>query len=916
MPNRFLSGINVTGTSTLKTVVNAGVDTDKFLVLDATGNIDFRTGVELLSDISAASAASGLPVGGLAGQILAKIDGTNYNTEWIDNYTSSVKHYVKLGENMTAGTAAYVTGSTGTNMIVSKASNTTDLTSSQTMGIIATTGVTNDFVFLITEGLLAGLNTSTAAIADPVWLGTNGNILFGFANKPVAPAHMVYLGVVTRVNSNNGEIFVKVQNGFEMNEIHNYLEGSVQNNQVIVYESATSLYKPKSISTILGYTPADDSLVVKLAGTQTITGTKIFNADIRLNKTDSTGGVLNIKRGTFIGGINDFTSVFSEGDELSIVSQTSTSVRYAKFSLAGLTSGSIRTYTLPDASGTLALTSDLSGYVPTSRTLTINNVTYDLTANRSWTIDSTNASTRTIQKFTTTAGQTTFTVTGGYTVGMVDVFVNGVKIDNATDFTATNGTTVVLTDALASGQTVEVYKYGSQFIVNNGLRQTTLFSATAGQTTFTVNYSVNMVDVFYNGSKLDSSEYTATNGTSIVFNTACNVNDKVEVISYTYNVGAFTGVGGSGTTNYHAKWTASGTLGNSLIYDDGTNIGIGTASPTSNADRTLHFNNPTTGSAYFKITNTTSGSGINDGLDIGEINSDSYFINRENGFMTFWTNNTERMRITSGGDLFVGSTSFTSPNGADRFIGVYGGQDCSLILQDAVQTWELYVNDDFYINRGSTNVLTALRSNGFVGVNANPSYQFEVNANTNNFVAMFKNTNSSFGNGLYIYSPNNSSSSTNEGFLRAENGAGVKAYIYTNGSFGSATGTYGALASDIRLKENVVEASSKLDDILKLRVVNFNLIEDTNKRKQIGFIAQEFQQVFPSLVYKRDTREYDKDGNVIKGLEDAMGLSVGMEFAILTKAIQEEDAKVNAQELRIQQLEQEVITLKSQLGSN
>lgn len=182
-------------------------------------------------------------------------------------------------------------------------------------------------------------------------------------------------------------------------------------------------------------------------------------------------------------------------------------------------------------------------YVPTARQLTINGTAYDLSADRSWTIDAggATASTRTIQKFTSTASQTTFTITGGYTVGMVDVFLNGTKLDNATDFTATNGTTVVLTDALASGQCVEVYKYGSQFIVNNGLRQTTLFSATAGQTTFTVNYSAGMVDVFYNGSKLDSSEYTATDGTSIVLGTACAVNDKLEVVAYSYTVGAFTG---------------------------------------------------------------------------------------------------------------------------------------------------------------------------------------------------------------------------------------------------------------------------------------------------------------------------------------------------------------------------------------
>ena len=188
----------------------------------------------------AVSGAGGLPVGGTAGQILAKIDGVDYNTEWIDNYTSQIKHEVKLGENMTAGTPVYVSGSTGgsgTNMIVSKASNESEMTSSKTMGLIATGGVTNDFVFVITEGLLAGLNTSTATAGDPVWLGPNGTLIFGLLNKPVAPAHLVFLGIVTRSQAVNGEIFVKVQNGFELNEIHDVLISSPSTGQLLRRDS-------------------------------------------------------------------------------------------------------------------------------------------------------------------------------------------------------------------------------------------------------------------------------------------------------------------------------------------------------------------------------------------------------------------------------------------------------------------------------------------------------------------------------------------------------------------------------------------------------------------------------------------------------------------------------------------------------
>lgn len=237
---------------TLSTLIAATTDTDRFLVSDA-GVIKYRTGAEMLSDIGAAAVASTLPVGGTAGQILAKIDGTNYNTTWIDNYTSSVKHLVKLAEAMSAGTAVYVSGGTGnagTNMYVSKASNATEATSSKTMGIIATGGVTNDEVFVVTEGLLTGLNTSTAQIADPIWLGPNGTLLFGLANKPYAPNHLVYLGVVTRVHATNGEIFVKVQNGFELDELHDVQITSAADKHIIYRDAATSLWKNASLSVV------------------------------------------------------------------------------------------------------------------------------------------------------------------------------------------------------------------------------------------------------------------------------------------------------------------------------------------------------------------------------------------------------------------------------------------------------------------------------------------------------------------------------------------------------------------------------------------------------------------------------------------------------------------------------------------
>lgn len=238
---RILSNLSVSGLLGLNSVADANTDTDKFLVLDSSGIVRYRTGAEVFSDIGAGGAAA---------------------------YTSVLQHTVKAGEALTKGQAVYVTSADGTNMIVSKASNATEATSSKTLGLIAQNLATNDQGFVVTEGLLAGIDTSTANAGDPVWLGTGGNLLFGLANKPYAPTHMVFIGIVTRVQQNNGEIFVKVQNGFELQELHNVqITSTPSDNTVLAYETSTSLYKMKSIPTLLGYTPTTNARNITINGT-------------------------------------------------------------------------------------------------------------------------------------------------------------------------------------------------------------------------------------------------------------------------------------------------------------------------------------------------------------------------------------------------------------------------------------------------------------------------------------------------------------------------------------------------------------------------------------------------------------------------------------------------------------------------
>jgi len=201
-------------------------------------------------------AGPGIAAGGTAGQILTKVDGTDYNTYWTNvapaaSYTSTIKHEVKLGEAIAKGQAVYVSSADGTNMIVSKASNAAEATSSKTMGLLENGGSTNAKVNVVTEGLLAGLDTSTATVGDAVWLGTNGNLIFwhygGSTTKPSAPDHLVYIGVVTRVNANNGEIFVKPQNGFELDELHDVKIDAPATGEVI-QRTASNLWENKTLA--------------------------------------------------------------------------------------------------------------------------------------------------------------------------------------------------------------------------------------------------------------------------------------------------------------------------------------------------------------------------------------------------------------------------------------------------------------------------------------------------------------------------------------------------------------------------------------------------------------------------------------------------------------------------------------------
>ena len=125
------------------------------------------------------------------------------------------------------------------------------------------------------------------------------------------------------------------------------------------------------------------------------------------------------------------------------------------------------------------------------------------------------------------------------------------------------------------------------------------------------------------------------------------------------------------SANYVLKATTSTTIGNSLIFDNGTNVGIGTASPFAIADTNLTVNGTTSSAIQLGFNGTRYGQFY---TDSGEIRLSAV----ANLPLTFYSNNLERMRITSGGELLINATTNGAPNLGYQ-LGVRGTNANSLI---------------------------------------------------------------------------------------------------------------------------------------------------------------------------------------------------------------------------------------------
>lgn len=142
--------------------------------------------------------------------------------------------FVRNAESVTIsnGMVVYISGASGDKASVKIASYSNDTLSARTIGIAAEDIVSGGTGFVVTRGPVYAQKTDTFSQGSMLYLGAYGNVT---TNRPSAPLHGVFVGVVEKVNANAGVIYVAVQNGFEIDELHDVNVGSPATNDLLIY---------------------------------------------------------------------------------------------------------------------------------------------------------------------------------------------------------------------------------------------------------------------------------------------------------------------------------------------------------------------------------------------------------------------------------------------------------------------------------------------------------------------------------------------------------------------------------------------------------------------------------------------------------------------------------------------------------
>ena len=240
------------------TGVTSYADGDSYLVRFTNGNTTGATlNINSLGAVDLYRNNDGPLIGGdIEGgaEMLVVYNSSTPSFQCIGTSPNTIIAYVTNADSVTItkGQPVYAFGGQGDRMTVKLANNVGDATSAQTVGLVMSTSIASGQKgFIMLQGLLDGLSTlpiSTWSDGDAVYLGATAGAITKV--KPYAPNHLVYLGFVTTASAGSaGRMYVRVQNGYELDELHNVQAQSPSNNDTIYFDSSDSQWKTKQLST-------------------------------------------------------------------------------------------------------------------------------------------------------------------------------------------------------------------------------------------------------------------------------------------------------------------------------------------------------------------------------------------------------------------------------------------------------------------------------------------------------------------------------------------------------------------------------------------------------------------------------------------------------------------------------------------
>jgi len=950
-------------------IENAITDTDKFLVSDG-GVVKYRTGAEVLSDIGAASASGYVPysgatsnvnlgafnitasslikAGGVDTQFLkadGSVDNNNYLTAndlpstlslYATNVAAAVAGYFKLvttiddpDYNTIAVDVPTGAITTTDQLIASLVSPVNLINGNPGVFNVTTTGnITRisgsgeaEFYFKIYKRDSGGVETligtssntipvintgyseffATAIWNDGIFGVTDSIVLKYYATRLSGgsnPTYQFQFGGDQPVRTIVPIPTAVIPNIF-LEELADVEDGVASNNDGIFFDSSVSLWKYKSVSEVLGYTPANDASVVHLDGTETITGRKTFNNVNGLTIDEVSGALVP-------------TKIFSSNIQTLNYAVSNTSNNFLGTFLGTVTAN--RTYSIPDISGTLALTSQLHDAITLSAIGSTPNANGATLTGQVLNLQPASAS---FGGVITTGRQT---IAGTKTFS-VDAIINGLTIGHGGSNLGSN--TVVGFEALFSNTTGENN-------TGNGIQS--LFSNTTGiqnsafgassllyNTTGDLNSSFGSVSLRDNTSGSSNSSFGAF---SLLSNTTGYGN-----IAMGYYAGAFTNSSASNLTSNNSVYlgndtssSASGntneivigayargggsnsaTLGNTsitktLLYG---NLGLGvTPSAWESAYRAFQWS--TLGSIY---QGNSANIGFGNNMYVNSAGNNIYITSnyatlsdQYNGQHRWFTapsgtagnaiSFTQAMTLTSTSNLLIGKTNDEGykldVNGTGRFSGAAGVQMSRLKLVESTYStnYTIYTGVDNSNSIGIYNETSGVYNLKIASTGAATfSSSVTVNGAYNVPSTSYFKGNASFG-----FRFNNAADTTNL-LVIADSGAATLSNLAGTGSravLADANGLLSAPVSDISVKENIQSIGYGLNEIVKMNPVWFDFVDDYKnfgKGRQNGNIAQEMQKIIPEAVFTTPST-------------GKMGINYDQLHAVYIKAIQELKAEI------------------------